>query len=422
MHSPSRRPEIRVLHVLNAATGGAARSALELIRELRRLGIEGQALVCHDMGAEEDHKALTEAVEGRILFCTLHWWNRKTGSEAWKRPALALLQGLKTGCGISSAMKVAEFASAQRSTVIHSNSFTINDGCRASRWLGLPHVWHLRELLGPDAPFHFPMREEAFEAYVRANSDIVIANSTESARRLREIAPGIPVVTIPNGIDVREFSCARDSRSRRSGGPVVVGMVANLTSRMKNHELFLDAAAMIPLDAKAEFRIYGLEGNSLAGGDSYTERLRRLAATDRLRGRVHFVGYVADPAAIMMELDVLVHPCAVESFGRVVLEAMAAGLPVVAIRAGGAMDLVRDQLTGFLVDQDDASGMARRIEDLTRSPLMRNQMGDQGRRRAESEFSLRSTAARVLDVYRGLHPQGRFDREPLASRTDQEMS
>lgn len=409
---------MRVLHVLNAATGGAARSSLELIRELHRRGLGGQAIVCHNMGTEEDRKALTEAVEGRILFCDLYWWNRQTGTKAWKKPAVALLQGLKTGWGISSAMKVAEFAIATRSTLVHSNSFTINDGCRVSRWLRIPHVWHLRELIGRDAPFVFPLEGPALGAYVQANSEAVIANSSASAQRLAPYVSADHMRTIPNGINVRDFQPARKRARNVPLAPNVVGMVANLTSRMKNHELFLRAASSIPADDRAEFRIYGYERSNAVSEDSYAKALRALAAQPALRDRVQFMGYVSDPLAIMEGIDILVHPCAVESFGRVVLEAMAAGLPVVSVMGGGVLDMVVDGKTGFLVNQNDPVALARGISELIRNPELRDEMGTAGRERAESEFSLSVTAEKVLGVYEDVCTRPRRPAVPSVKNGD----
>jgi glycosyltransferase involved in cell wall biosynthesis len=394
------RADVRVLHILNSATGGAARSSLDIIRQLRqKFGVTHQAIVCHEAGTEEDRQALIAETEGKTVFCHLSWWNRKTGTPAWKRPAASLLQHVRTAWGFGSARRVARIAAAMNADLIHSNSFTINDGCKASRWLGIPHVWHLRELIGRDAPFVFPLEGAALGAYVEANSEAVIANSTVAAKRLAPFVRAGFMRVIPNGVDVESFMRARDRAGTPPDAPVVVGMVANLTSRMKNHELFMRAASIVPANERVEFRIYGYERSDGGRRDAYVQNLRGLAAQPSLRERFRFMGYGLEPVSIMQEIDVLVHPCDVESFGRVVLEAMAAGLPVVSVTEGGVTDLVVDGTTGFLVDKNDPEAMARRISELARDRQLRVRLGKAGMSRAEEKFSLSVTAKDVLSVY-----------------------
>ncbi len=101
----------------------------------------------------------------------------------------------------------------------------------------------------------------------------------------------------------------------------------------------------------------------------------------------------------MHEIDILVHPADNESFGRVAVEGMAAGLPVVGVRGGGIGEIVVDGVTGLLAEPDDAAGLARRIEQLVRDPGQRQAFGATGRQQAESRYSLKACTAGVLRVY-----------------------
>jgi glycosyltransferase involved in cell wall biosynthesis len=101
----------------------------------------------------------------------------------------------------------------------------------------------------------------------------------------------------------------------------------------------------------------------------------------------------------MSQIDVLVHPADHESFGRVVVEAMAAGLPVVGVRGGGVGEIVRDGETGLLADADDAAGLAACIERVGRNEELRRSLGTAGRRRALDTYSLEACVAGMLRVY-----------------------
>ena len=101
----------------------------------------------------------------------------------------------------------------------------------------------------------------------------------------------------------------------------------------------------------------------------------------------------------MSQIDVLVHPADNESFGRVVVEAMAAGLPVVGVRGGGVAEIVEDGRDGPAGRARRSARSGRSIEQLARDPQRRRALGQAGRRRAEAHYSLAACAAGILRVY-----------------------
>jgi glycosyltransferase involved in cell wall biosynthesis len=97
-----------------------------------------------------------------------------------------------------------------------------------------------------------------------------------------------------------------------------------------------------------------------------------------------------------------VHPTRYEGSSLVTLEAMAHGRPVVATRAGGIPDKVRDGQTGRLVAPGDVDGLAAALADLAADPSRRQEMGRRGRARAEADFAWERIIERVLALYRSL--------------------
>ncbi len=170
---------------------------------------------------------------------------------------------------------------------------------------------------------------------------------------------------VPNGIDLARFVPRVRDDARR---PIVVGMVGNLTTRWKNHLALVQAAGLVDPALPIQWRIYGHDPSR--GGqlevDSYVNRLhdeiRRMGLADRFQ----LAGYHPDPAEIMAQVDLLVHPADCESFGRVVVEGMAAGLPVVGVNAGGVGEIVRHEETGLLAAPGAPDEMARYIAALAR--------------------------------------------------------
>jgi glycosyltransferase involved in cell wall biosynthesis len=194
-------------------------------------------------------------------------------------------------------------------------------------------------------------------------------------------------------------------------------MVASLSSRTKKHSLFIEAASRLSDVSGVEFRIYGHDPSSGGAktGDAYVDALRERITQVGLSDRIRFPGYIADPARIMSEIDVLVHPADNESFGRVVVEAMAAGLPVVGARGGGVGEIVLDGETGLLSAPDDPAALAENMARLIADVELRARLGTAGRRRAESLYSLESCAAGILRVYEEAMEMP-LGREPGATR------
>src|SRR5262245_53014162 len=178
-------------------------------------------------------------------------------------------------------------------------------------------------------------------------------------------------------------------------------MMANLTSRWTKHGLVVEAAARARPDLPFEFRIYGQDPSDggRGPGDAYVEGLLARIKSAGLGDRFRLAGFEPDPARVMGEIDVLVHTADQESFGRTVIEAMAAGLPVVGVRGGGVGSIVEHGVTGLLAEPDDADGLDRACESLV-SPEVRARMGTSGRERAGARYSLQSCAQGVFDAYR----------------------
>jgi glycosyltransferase involved in cell wall biosynthesis len=382
----------RVLHVLNSAGGGAAISTIDLIRSFRERGVDSVA-VCHDMGTEAERRRLADVVDGRVLFTPLYWWNRKSRVAAWKRPILELLQLRATGWRRGSARQVVDFARRYDADLIHTNTFTTPEGAHAARTLGVPHVWHVRELVGPGAPYRFAGEGPAMRSYLARHASIVVANSHATAERIRDWVPDATLRTVPNGIDIDRFAAITPRSSVSPADRLVVGMAANLTS-WKKHEVFLEVARRVAAATSVAFHIYGYPPPE-PKLKALVERLRQ----DGLADRVRLKGFVADPARIMSEIDILVHPNDHESFGRVLVEAMAAGLPIVSVRGGGAAEIVVDGVTGLLASPDDVAGMANCVLQLSGDQARRASMGDAGRRRAVEVYSLTRCVERMADVY-----------------------
>jgi glycosyltransferase involved in cell wall biosynthesis len=169
----------------------------------------------------------------------------------------------------------------------------------------------------------------------------------------------------------------------------------------KGQHVFIEAFARAFPNGASEAVIVGapLFGRE---EEDYLEHILRLGDELGLGQRLVYTGFSDDVAAELARLDVVVHASLKpEPFGQVILEGMAAGLPVVAARAGGPLELVTDGLDGLLYPPGDVEALARLLTHLARDASLRVRLGDAGILRAQG-FSVESVAAQLTEIYRSV--------------------
>jgi glycosyltransferase involved in cell wall biosynthesis len=207
------------------------------------------------------------------------------------------------------------------------------------------------------------------------------------------IAEGIPAgrtTTVHNGIPLdryrRSGSTLLRDQLRLGPGEPLFGLVGRVTP-WKGQDLFIRIAA--------EWARQGRPGRFAVIGRSFNEdgpfeaSLHDAVRHHGLEGRVHFVAFQADIAATLSQLDVLLH-CSTkpEPFGRVVIEAMAVGVPVVGARAGGVPEILTDGVDGLLAAPGSVGDYLRRLTALMDAPALRASLAVAGRRTVEQRFTL----------------------------------
>jgi glycosyltransferase involved in cell wall biosynthesis len=135
---------------------------------------------------------------------------------------------------------------------------------------------------------------------------------------------------------------------------------------------------------------------------SYKAEMERLTRELNLDGRVIFTGQRENVSEILREVDIVVHPSLTEGLSNVILEAMGAGIPVVATRAGGNPELVEDGRTGFLVPVQNAWEIACAVGRLLDQPDMARAFGAAGRQRVLDEFTIDRMLRKTEALYRRL--------------------
>lgn len=217
---------------------------------------------------------------------------------------------------------------------------------------------------------------------------------------------------IENAIDTMEFSPRRDVSLRRELGlrddDILVGAVGNLRPA-KRYDVFLRAAAALAEHSdKYQFVILGHWHGDI---DPALLELRTQLALEK---RVRFLGFHADIARVINNLDVYLLTSESEGFSLSTVQALGCGVPAVATRCGGPEAIITDRVDGFLVDVGAVGQIVAAIEHLRNDVALRERVGRAGRRTAEERFALGKQRARYATLYESVLRSSR--RQPSVAR------
>jgi L-malate glycosyltransferase len=293
-----------------------------------------------------------------------------------RRPGLTVARSVKA---------LARLARAADAALIHGN------GSRAMAYAGVagrltarPVLWHVR-VADSDGLVDWTLG---------ALASLIVATSRAVARRFARAQGKVRLV--PNGVDLKRFAPRPPSPSLRAAlavppsAPVAVSVGRHVPEKGYRH--LVDAAALVERTKPGVHWSLVGDGELRSGLEAQARRLG-------LASGVHFPGSRDDVADVLALADVFVLPSESEGFGRVLVEAMAMGRPVVATTVGGIPDVVVDGATGLLVAPADPAALADAVRALLDDPARATALGAAGRARAESTFSLGAHVDAVERVY-----------------------
>jgi len=227
--------------------------------------------------------------------------------------------------------------------------------------------------------------------------DAVFAVSEQVRQHCIEVDRIAPtrVETVYNGIDLVP-SDAGYQRTGKWSAPVIA-TVGNIR-RVKGHDVFVRAAAEIAAEfPSASFVIAG----EVLEPEFYAE-LKQLVSEAGLEGKFHFAGGVEDLPQFLREVDLFVMPSRSEGFSNAIIEAMAAGLPVVATDVGGNAEAVQNGVTGRIVPPCDVNALAAAMREILENPKRAQTMGSCAQQRVVDRFTTEAMMEQITAAYRRL--------------------
>jgi len=238
----------------------------------------------------------------------------------------------------------------------------------------------------------------------RMGGFVPVAIAEEVARSIEQLYGYKDPPVIPNGISVADYAPNPHNRERirRELGiksEAVVILHVGRFAEAKNHALLLRAFARL----QSSQPLYLL----LVGGGELLAPMQQRARELGIAERVRFLGVRSDIPAVLNAADIFTLPSRYEGNPMSVMEAMAAGLPVVATAVGGVPELVEEGVSGFLTPNEDLDALVAALQRLVDKADVRQQMGEAALRRAQEKFDVRHTVRAYEALYEAILQQKR---------------
>ncbi|MBC6365724.1 glycosyltransferase family 4 protein [Algoriphagus sp. AK58] len=280
-----------------------------------------------------------------------------------------------------------------RFELVYSNTLAVVVGAYWAKRNRIPHIWHIHEiLLGPR-----PLRSW-LAGLLDSSTFRPIAVSQAVADNWQPLLKRSKIQVIHNGIPYEQFLEAKPTLKKELGlsdSSILIGMIGRINPG-KGQFFFIDLADRLSKSFPEVHFV--LVGDPFPGYEPILEEVKLEIRNKRLENSVFYLGFREDIPEVMASLDIFVLPSVLpDSFPTVILEAMAAGKPVVATRSGGASEMVVEGETGYLISIGDVEEGFLALEKLIQDQSLREQMGANGRNRTLYSYSLEAFEQKIVN-------------------------
>jgi glycosyltransferase involved in cell wall biosynthesis len=371
---------MRVLWVSHrAGIGGAELCLVEGVEALARRGH-----VSHVVLPREGSLQSRIAPLGRVHICNHNpWVTRWPGVLTTGRWTL---YNARRG-----VPEIAQLARRIDADVIVTNTITVPAGGFAARLAGVPHVWFLHEFGARDHGLSFLYGRRLTLGLIGRLSASVLVNSEALRRDIADNVPSGKLRIVRYGVEVPAVA----------PGPIqkeTLRMVLVGAKQPGKGQMDAIAAVAHVVSAGLDVRL-----DLVGSGDSdYEDKLRAFANSRGVQSNVRFVPFSDHPFRLVAESDVALMCSRAEAFGRVTVEAMKLGKPVIGAAGGATPELVRHGWNGYLYSPGDSRELARRMADLHRDRDRAREMGQRGRSWARERFNLENYGEDLETAFAGV--------------------
>jgi glycosyltransferase involved in cell wall biosynthesis len=362
---------------------GAERALLELIDALKGK-IESYVILPRSGPLVEEFK------KRNITYCVLpyRWWVGKK-FPIWKRIARIILN-LFTWIPITIRIK------GWKCNIVYTNTISVCVGALAAKLLGLPHVWHIHEFGYEGHRLVFDFGEKFSLWFMNRFSDAIIINSYAVAKKYQKYFPLSKIkviyqaVNVPQEINESEVHIQKNDK-------FYCAIAGSLQEGKRQEEAILAINELVRRGINVELLIIG------KGELKYKKYLKDLVAKNHLTNYVRFLGYIDNPFPYIKAVDVILVCSRYEAFGRVTIEAMKLGKPVIGAKSGGTLELIQEGFNGFLYTPGNYKELAEKITFLYEHPEIARQIGENAKRWANQHFTQEKYGNEVFKILNDLY-------------------
>jgi glycosyltransferase involved in cell wall biosynthesis len=253
----------------------------------------------------------------------------------------------------------------------------------AAKILQIPIIAHIR----------VPLEKGPMKSFIRFSA-LVIGNSEFTLKEARDMK--LPVKRIYNSINVKKFDSDKSSIVPTKGS-IKIAFVGRVRIR-KGVMVFIEAAREV-LQKYQDTHFY-VVGNDSGDSDGCLDAAKETVNIRKISPYFTFTDLLYDAPQFMKHIDIVVVPSIFEEpFGRVNIEAMAAGKPVIASRVGGIPEVVEDHVNGLLVPKGDTDALAKAMIKLIDNGELRRRLGENGRISVEEKFDTKKQIKDLEDIF-----------------------
>lgn len=372
---------MRILWLSHAE--GLAGAELSLAEATR--GIQAKGHHVHAVVPAQAELADLLAADGiPVSVVSYTWWVGTGARRAVHYRLRRLARNLLAG------KKLASVLGELKPDLVVSNTLAICAGAFASRWAGVPHVWYIHELFGKEGHNLFFDFGEPLSLFLMSRlSDRILVNSHAVRRQFQDRIPSEKLGVVYYAVEVPP--------------------APRPTERTDNHLRLIHVGRLSPgkrqedaIRALALLKKKGLDAHLILVGSEqpdYGAFLRKLARELGIEEMVEFIAFTEDPFSLVAASDVALMCSRGEGFGRVTIEAMKLGKPVIGARSGGTAELIQDGWNGMLYRLADAEDLAAKIEALYHDRRLALKMGRQAQEWSLRTFNLQTYACGLIDLF-----------------------
>lgn len=277
--------------------------------------------------------------------------------------------------------------------IVHSNSSVTDFGAKLAERLHCKHVWHVREFGDADYSLEYLNGRKRTWGYINGHADRLIFISQCLYKYFCQVADSGKSSVIYNGIS-GEYLLNRNYEKKEK----IIFLISGNLTRKKGQMLVLQAARELKQKGMLfELWIAGA-ASSMSDSKAY-ERELRLYIEENLSGIAIMLGRVEDMRALREKADVEIVASDMEAFGRVTIEAMLSGMPVIASESGANPELIEDGVNGFLYECGNKDALVERMERFFIDRELIERLGTEAQKRAASNYTLESNVQKIESLY-----------------------